>query len=279
MARIQNEALAYVILRFIIGLNIAIHGYVQMSDMPAFFAQEVPGFENTSLPLGLVEAFLWLLPPVEFVIGLLTIAGLFTRQALAIGGVMIASLTFGQGIQGPQTFATLAGHLTYGMVYFFLLFARRYNTLSLDTIVRKIDPSRIADEALAYSILRLTIGLNIAIHATERIADMPAFFAQQMPRFVEGGVLPLWLVEAHLTTLPWVELVVGLLTIVGLFTRQVLTAGGLMIASLTFGLALLGSEGVLVMHLTYVTVYSILLFTIRHNTLSLDTIVRKIDPI
>ncbi len=139
MARIQNEALAYSILRLTLGLNIAIHGYVRMSNMPAFFKQQMPGFEDTFLPLWLVETFLWALPPAEFVIGFLTISGLFTRVALAIGGVMIASLTFGMGLQG--NFQTLAIHLNYALVYFVLIFARRHNTLSLDTIVRGVDPS------------------------------------------------------------------------------------------------------------------------------------------
>ena len=137
MARIQNEALAYAILRLTLGLNIAIHGYVRMTTMPAFFAQQMPGFEDTFLPLWVAEAFLWVLPPVEFVIGLLSIVGLFTRAALATGGVMIASLTFGLGIQG--NFQTLALHLSYAVVYFILIFTRRHNTLSLDTIVRGVD--------------------------------------------------------------------------------------------------------------------------------------------
>ena len=74
---------------------------------------------------------------MELAIGLLTIVGLFTRAALAIGALMIASLTFGMGMQG--NFPTLALHLSYAVVYFILLFARRHNTLSLDVLARGVD--------------------------------------------------------------------------------------------------------------------------------------------
>ena len=137
MARIRDEALAYAVLRLTLGLNIALHGFVRITDLPAFMAQQMPGFEGTFVPLWVPLAFLPVLPFVELAIGLLTIVGLFTRAALAIGALMIASLTFGMGMQG--NFPTLALHLSYAVVYFILLFARRHNTLSLDVLARGVD--------------------------------------------------------------------------------------------------------------------------------------------
>jgi thiosulfate dehydrogenase [quinone] large subunit len=100
-------------------------------------AQQMPGFENTLVPLWVPQAFLPVLPFVELAIGLLTIVGLFSRAALAIGALMIASLTFGMGMQGQ--FGTIGLHLSYAVVYFILIFTRRHNTLSLDALVRGVN--------------------------------------------------------------------------------------------------------------------------------------------
>jgi len=138
MARIQDEALAYALLRLTFGVNIAVHGFVRITGgISVFMAQQLPGFEGTLLPLWVARAFLLVLPFAEVVIGLLLIAGLFSRAALAIGALMITSLTFGMGMQGQ--FGTIGLHLSYAVVYFILIFTRRHNTLSLDTLVRGVD--------------------------------------------------------------------------------------------------------------------------------------------
>jgi thiosulfate dehydrogenase [quinone] large subunit len=138
MARFQDEALAYALLRLTLGVNIAGHGFIRITGgIDAFLAQQLPGFEGTPLPLWVARAFLPVLPFVELAIGLLIIVGLFSRPALAIGALMLTSLTFGLGMQGQWGFLGL--HLSYAVVYFILIFLRRYNTLSLDTLVRGVD--------------------------------------------------------------------------------------------------------------------------------------------
>jgi thiosulfate dehydrogenase (quinone) large subunit len=137
--------------------------------------------------------------------------------------------------------------------------------------------ARIQDEALAYALLRLTLGVNIAGHGFNRIAGgIDAFLAQQLPGF-ESSYLPVWAAQAFLPVLPFAELVIGLLMIVGLFSRPVLAAGAVMITCLTFGGAMQGQWGWLGLHLSYAVVYFILLFLRRYNTLSLDTLVRGVD--
>jgi len=137
--------------------------------------------------------------------------------------------------------------------------------------------ARIKDEALAYALLRLTLGVNIAGHGFNRITGgIEVFLSQQLPGF-EGTLLPLWVARAFLPVLPFAELVIGLLIIVGLFSRPALAAGALMITCLTFGGAMQGQWGWLGLHLSYALVYFVLMFTRRHNTLSLDTWLRSED--
>jgi thiosulfate dehydrogenase [quinone] large subunit len=137
--------------------------------------------------------------------------------------------------------------------------------------------ARIPNEALAYALLRLTLGVNIAGHGFNRImGGIGAFLAEQMPGF-ETSLLPAWAARAFLPVLPFVELVTGLLIIAGLFSRPALVIGALTITSLTFGGAMQGQWGWLGLHLSYAVVYFILIFTMRHNTLSLDTLVRGVD--
>jgi thiosulfate dehydrogenase [quinone] large subunit len=138
MARIQDEALAYALLRLTLGVNIAGHGFNRIhGGISAFMAQQMPGFEDAPLPLWVARAFLPVLPFAELAIGLLMIAGLFSRAVLTLGALMITCLTFGMAMQGR--FGTVGLHLSYAVVYFILIFMRRHNTLSLDTLVRGVD--------------------------------------------------------------------------------------------------------------------------------------------
>ena len=74
------------------------------------------------------------------------------------------------------------------------------------------------DRRLAYLLLRLTLGINILFHGAVRLPVLDAF--------AEG------------TVQPFLETAIGLLLIVGLWTRWALVAGALLIAALVFGTAL-----------------------------------------
>src|ERR1051326_6994990 len=92
-----------------------------------------------------------------------------------------------------------------------------------------------SDAAIAYAILRLTLGVNIGLRGLVRIAHGPAAFAQGIVKQMEATVLPPSAVYAFASTLIWVETAVGFLLIVGLQTRLALIVGGLMMTALTFG--------------------------------------------
>ena len=135
MKRLQDETLAYALLRLTLGMNILGHGCIRIiGGVGVFVAAQLEGFENTPLPLWLAQPFLMLMPFMELTIGLMVFFGLFTRVALASGALLITILTFGMSMQSQFSITGL--HLSYAVAYFILIFMRRYNRLSLDALLR-----------------------------------------------------------------------------------------------------------------------------------------------
>src|SRR6266516_1333631 len=112
-----------------------------------------------------------------------------------------------------------------------------------------------SDPSIAYAILRLTLGVNIALRGIVRIAHGPGAFAQGMVKQMEPTVLPPSAVYAFASTLVWVESAVGLLLILGLQTRLALIVGGLMMAVLTFGIMQIENFQNAWLQLTYALVF------------------------
>jgi len=94
------------------------------------------------------------------------------------------------------------------------------------------------DKALAYALLRVTLGLNIFMHGLSRILAGPAVFAGTLDKMFQETILAGWPVHVFGLALPWFEAAVGLLLLLGLGTRVALTGGALLIVLLTFGTAL-----------------------------------------
>ena len=59
-----------------------------------------------------------------------------SRVALASGALLITILTFGMSMQSEFSITGL--HLSYAVVYFILIFMRRYNRLSLDALLHGV---------------------------------------------------------------------------------------------------------------------------------------------
>ncbi|WP_245767346.1 MauE/DoxX family redox-associated membrane protein [Stigmatella erecta] len=128
---VSNEAAAYALLRFTLGLNILMHGVVRLAMGPSVFAATLEkGFTETPLPLPLVHAFAWLLPFFETLAGALLMVGGWTRAALLGGGVLMAALVFGTALRSQWD--TLGLQMIYVALYSALLAAERFNTLSVD---------------------------------------------------------------------------------------------------------------------------------------------------
>jgi thiosulfate dehydrogenase (quinone) large subunit len=131
-----DGAVAYLLLRVMIGVNIFMHGATRIAaGVSAFAAGLVGMFHQTPLPPAFVHAYGVALPWLEALIGLLVLVGAQTRWALIAGFLLMLSLTFGVSLR--QDWQTAGLQLTYGVVYAILLAFRQYNLLSVDALLAK----------------------------------------------------------------------------------------------------------------------------------------------
>jgi thiosulfate dehydrogenase (quinone) large subunit len=129
------------------------------------------------------------------------------------------------------------------------------------------------DRQLAYLVFRLTLGINILVHGAGRIfgPGAEAFAATTAAEFTKTA-LPAGMVHAFLVVVPFAELVLGVLTTLGLFTRWALTLGGLLIAALVFGTAMRSDWTTVGVQMIYAITYYLLLVNRGYNRFSLDAL-------
>jgi thiosulfate dehydrogenase (quinone) large subunit len=127
-----------------------------------------------------------------------------------------------------------------------------------------------SDQALAYTLLRLTLGVTIFVHGANRILHGVQNFAAGMDKDFAGTILPALMVHLFGLTLPFFEAVVGALLIIGLLTRAALLVGALLIAVLVFGTTLREQFMIVGIQLIYAAIYFVLISNLHHNSISLD---------
>jgi thiosulfate dehydrogenase [quinone] large subunit len=132
------------------------------------------------------------------------------------------------------------------------------------------------DRQLAYLVFRVTLGINILIHGWGRLFGPGAgeFASKTMGEFAVTPVPPR-LTYTFLITLPFVELILGMLITVGLFTRATLMAGALVITALIFGTALRSDWPTVGVQMIYSITYYLLLVNRNENRFSLDTLLQS----
>ena len=133
-----------------------------------------------------------------------------------------------------------------------------------------------SDTVIAYTILRLSFGANIMLHGLSRILNgRPAFLAYLTHYFEHAHLIPSSMLPAFGAVLPWVETTLGLLLMLGLFSRFTLIAGALVMTALVFGTNLAQDWLVSGLQLIYCFLYYYLLVHISENRISLDAVMAK----
>ncbi len=114
----------------------------------------------------------------------------------------------------------------------------------------------------AYLLLRLVTGLDFFMHGFARIFTGTHLtgFAQGMAKSMAATPLPPSLTLASGYLIPCVELLIGTLLLLGLFTRAALTAALLLMFVLMFGIGLKQDWNVASQQLLYALVLALLLF-------------------
>jgi thiosulfate dehydrogenase [quinone] large subunit len=127
-------------------------------------------------------------------------------------------------------------------------------------------PSPHPEHRQAYLLLRLITGLDFFMHGFARIftGTHLSGFAQGMAKSMASTPLPPSLALATGYAIPCVELLIGSLLLLGLFTRAALTLALLLMLVLMFGIGLKQDWNVAGSQLLYGLILSILLFA-RHR--------------
>lgn len=126
-----------------------------------------------------------------------------------------------------------------------------------------------------YLVLRACLGVNIGMHGLVRLSIGSGIFAGATARQFHGTLLPHWSVLAFGYTLPWVEAIVGVLVLFGLWIRVALIAGGTTIAILTFGITLVQQWEIAGTQLIYAAVIGFLLMFLNLNRYSIDELMAR----
>jgi len=125
------------------------------------------------------------------------------------------------------------------------------------------------DIVIAYTLLRIVLGINFFNHGFTRLGNIPGF-AQSMVDLFQDTFIPEPLVRAPALLVPIVEFIVGFLVTLGLATQAALVTGfGLMIV-LMYGVTLLQNWDTATSQLIYCLVFFILIAGNSFNDVSLD---------
>ena len=134
------------------------------------------------------------------------------------------------------------------------------------------DSNQASNTAIAYAILRLSFGANILLHGLSRVLNGRAAFLAYLTKYFEHahlispGMLP-----AFGAMLPWVETTLGLLLMLGLFSRFTLIVGALVMTILVIGTNLAQDWLVAGLQLPYCFIYYYLLIHLEQNSISVDS--------
>jgi thiosulfate dehydrogenase (quinone) large subunit len=131
------------------------------------------------------------------------------------------------------------------------------------------------DRRIAYALLRIVFGIDIFFHGLSRLlgdhAAFLAYLSQQMAKApISKSLLP-----PFAAALPWTEATIGLLLLLGLFTRFALVAGSLEMIVLMAGITLAQNWEVAGIQLIYCAIYFVLLTHRGRNFYSLDTLITR----
>jgi len=131
------------------------------------------------------------------------------------------------------------------------------------------------DRRIAYALLRMVFGTNIFFHGLSRLLGDHAAFLAYLSQQMAKAPLPKSILPPFAAALPWAEATIGLLLLLGLFTRFALLAGSLVMIVLMAGVTLAQNWDVAGIQLIYCAIYFVLLTHRGRNFYSLDTLLPK----
>jgi thiosulfate dehydrogenase (quinone) large subunit len=130
----------------------------------------------------------------------------------------------------------------------------------------------------AYALLRVTLGvIFLTTGIVKFMFGIGNFAAGLQQEF--AGKLPMVIVTPFAYVLPFVEVTVGALLILGLFNVVALVIAGLLLMVLTFGKTAVNDSATVAGNLSYVLIIFVLLWLADYNGYSIDRMRRREMPI
>ncbi len=120
-----------------------------------------------------------------------------------------------------------------------------------------------------YALLRITVGVVFLVAGLAKFPAGLSTFAAGVEKQL-AGKLPSVLVLPFSYTLPFAEVLIGALLVLGLFTRIALVAAGALMLALTFGVVLIPDPPTVINNVMLAVVVFVLQWAAEHNRYSLD---------
>ena len=130
----------------------------------------------------------------------------------------------------------------------------------------------------AYALLRITVGVMFLFFGVGKFLGGVGNFAGGMAQHF-AGKLPPALVLPFGYALPFAEVTLGALILLGLFNVYALSLSGLLLVALTFGTVMLGDAPTVAHNVQYALVNFVLLYFADYNGYSLDRLRRREPPV
>jgi len=130
---------------------------------------------------------------------------------------------------------------------------------------------------IAYALLRITVGVMFLFYGVGKFMGGVGNFAGGMAQHF-AGKLPSALVLPFGYALPFAEVTLGALILLGLFNVYALSLSGLLLVALTFGTVMLGDAPTVAHNVQYALVNFVLLYFADYNGYSVDRLRRPQPP-
>jgi thiosulfate dehydrogenase [quinone] large subunit len=125
-----------------------------------------------------------------------------------------------------------------------------------------------------FLLLRLAIGMSMFGHGLVRLPKLSGF-SQWMAGAFKNSLLPEALVTPFSFVLPVAEFTIGLLLLLGLFTKQALIAGGAVMIVLIFGATTIENWEILPSQLLHAAFFAVLLQFLPSNSFAIDNLIKN----
>ena len=133
----------------------------------------------------------------------------------------------------------------------------------------------LTNQQLAFFLARITIGINFLMHGIVSIPKLSKFAEGLTKKFSET-YLPEFLILPFAYVLPFLELALGILMLIGFKTRSALAASSFLIAILIFGSAFKEDWAGVGTQMIYAIFFFLLISKLEHNAWAVDSKVKRI---